>query len=518
MRMKIAYALLGALWLFAGGIFTVPVAHGASDVLVVGKAEDPRTLDPAVTMANNAWTVTYPVYQRLVRYQTKDGKGLTTVEGELAKSWTVSPDGLVWTFTLRGGQKFDDGTPVTAQAVKFSFDRLLAIKQGPADAFPSLVSVDALNDTTVKFTLSKPFAPFLYTLANDGAAIVNPKIAAHEVNGDRAQGWLSVHSAGSGAYRVASWEKGQSIVLEPNPHYGEAKPSFSKVIFKMIGEASARRLQLESGDIDIAENLPNDQLDALQKNPGVHVGEYPSLSVTYLYLNNKKGALANRDVREAISYAIDYKGIIDGILSGQAEQMRGPIPDGMWGHDKTVHQFTHNVAKAKALLKKSGVNVSKLGYLYATRDPNWEPIGLAVQANLADIGIKVDMENLAYATMRDRLGKGDFDIAIGNWAPDFSDPYMYMNYWFDSARLGLPGNRSFYVNPKVDALIRKAATQTKQSDRLALYQKAQKIVVDDAAYVYLFQKNARVAMRADLKGFVYNPMLDEIYNIATMHK
>lgn len=507
------------LALFALGVSASAAgAQTPTDVLVIGKSEDPRTIDPAVTMSNNAWSVTYPAYERLVTYKTKDGKGLTKVEGQLASSWEVSDDNLVWTFTLEDGHAFADGSPVTAEAVVYSFERLLEMGQGPSGAFPTVDSIEAEGDMTVKFTLEEAFAPFINTLAVNGAAIVNPKAAEHEEDGDLAQGYLSGHTMGSGAFTVESWEKGQSIVMVPNEHYAGDEPAFSRVEIRIIKEASARRLQLENGDLDIAENLPVDQIKAVKSSDGVTVGDWPSFSVTYLYLNNEKAPLDDPKVRGAVAQAIDYDSIVEGILLGNAIRMRGPIPKGMWGYDKSLDMAQFDTAAAAKAIEEAGLKGSKLGYLYATNDPNWEPVGLAVQAYLQQAGIEVEMQQYAYATMRDRLDRGEFDIAIGNWSPDFSDPYMFMNYWFDSKRHGLPGNRSYYTNEKVDELIHKAARISDQSEREKLYQEAQKLVMEDNAYVYLFQKNYQLPMRSNVEGYVYNPMLLDIYNIATMSK
>lgn len=511
-----------AIAFLALGLLGGPAVQAAvpAKVLVIGKSADPQTLDPDVTMDNNDWTITYPAYQRLVRYETVAGKGTTDVVGELAKSWTVSPDKLTWTFKLKRGNSFADGTPVDAAAVKFSFDRLLKLGKGPSEPFQNLASVTRVGPYTVQFHLKQPFAPFLFTLANDGAAVINPKVMAHETNGDMAQGWLAEHTAGSGAYRLVSWQKGQSLIMEPNVHYHGARPFFTKVIVKIVPDASARRLQLEHGDLDIAEMLPADQLNALKKenSRGVVVREYPSLKVTYLYLNNKKAPLNNIKVRKAIIDAVDVKAIINGILYGEGKPMNGPIPDGMWGYDPSIKPARLNVAEARKLLKSAGDSNLNLNFNFSEADPNWPTIALAVQANLADVGIHVKLEKFANATYRDRLGRGDFDIAIGNWSPDFADPYMFMNYWFDSSNGGLAGNRSFYSNPEVDKLVRAAAVDASHAKRLKLYREAQKIVVRDAAYVYLFQKNSQIAMRKNVKGFVFNPMLEMIYNIASMSK
>ena len=137
---------------------------------------------------------------------------------------------------------------------------------------------------------------------------------------------------------------------------------------------------------------------------------------------------------------------------------------------------------------------------------------------VVDVAIGSNHSRGANATMRDRVGKGDYDIAIGNWSPDFADPYMFMNYWFESDKKGLPGNRSFYENGEVDKLLRSALATTDQVARTNDYQQAQTIVIDEAAYVYLFQKNYQLAMNKDVKGFVFNPMLEQVFNISTMSK
>jgi len=264
--------------------------------------------------------------------------------------------------------------------------------------------------------------------------------------------------------------------------------------------------------------MPEDQLSNLASKPGIVVEKFPSLRVTYLYLNNKKAPLDNRDARQAIVDAVDYKGIVDGILKGQAKLMNGPIPDGMWAHDASLPVMKQDVAAADANLKKLPQKISNLNFVYSDKDANWESIGLTLQAGLAPLGINLKMEKLANATMRERLGKGDFDVAIGSWSPDFADPYMFMNFWFDSNLQGLAGNRSFYSNPQVDTLVRDAAANNDTAKRIELYQQAQKIVLKDAVYAYLYQKNYSLPMRDSVKGYVFHPMLEQVFNVAQISK
>ena len=176
-----------------------------ADTLVVGLPVDLASLDPAVAMDNKAWKVTYPSYERLVQYKTtSDGKASTEVQPSLAKSWTVSEDGLTWTFKLNTGHKFADGSPVNAQAAKFSIDRVMAVKKGLSDYFKPVASVTAPDEETVIFKLKQPFAPFLYTLAVNGSSIVNPKVMEHEKNGDMGSDYLATHTMGSGAYELTA--------------------------------------------------------------------------------------------------------------------------------------------------------------------------------------------------------------------------------------------------------------------------------------------------------------------------
>ena len=189
------------------------------DTIVVGMAVDPETLDPAVTMDNKGWQITYPAYERLVKYKVVDGKATTEVEPSLAKSWTVSDDGLTWTFTLNEGHKFADGSPVDAKAVKFSIERVQKMKKGPSDYFKVVKSIEAPDDKTVVFQLAKPFAPFLYTLAVNGSSIVNPKVMDQAKDNDMGSSYLATHTMGSGAYEITSYTPSQSIKLDAQKNY-----------------------------------------------------------------------------------------------------------------------------------------------------------------------------------------------------------------------------------------------------------------------------------------------------------
>jgi peptide/nickel transport system substrate-binding protein len=177
------------------------------------------------------------------------------------------------------------------------------------------------------------------------------------------------------------------------------------------------------------------------------------------------------------------------------------------------------VEKAKSLLKEAGYDKGlELKLIYSERRASWEQIATVLQSNFADIGVTLKIELMANPTLRDKIDRGDFELCLGAWSPDYADPSMFMNFWFDSENGGLPGNRSFYKNEKVDQLIRKALTLSDQKERTSLYNEAQDIIMVDAPYIFLYQTQAIVPMRKEVKGYVFNPMLESMYNFESISK
>jgi peptide/nickel transport system substrate-binding protein len=307
-------------------------------------------------------------------------------------------------------------------------------------------------------------------------------------------------------------------VLEAKPNYWGPKPKLKKVIIRFMRESSDQRMALESGDIDIAEEILIDQIPALEKNTNVAVRKYPSQLVQYVYLNTQKPSLNNKLIRQALNYAVDYKGIIDHVLQGRGVQMRGPIAKGMWGFNPEAFQYQKDVNKAKDLLKQAGLSKPELTLIYSERRAEWEQIATILQSNFADIGVTLKLELMANPTLRDKIDRGDFELCLGAWSPDYADPSMFMNFWFDSKSFGLAGNRAFYKNEKVDELIRKALELSDQKERVKLYNEATKIILDEAPYIYLYQQQTIVPMRKWVKGYVFNPMLESMYNFESISK
>lgn len=484
------------------------------DVLVLATSTDPQTVDPAWEMDNHAWMVLYHAYDRLMAY-----KGASTeVEPKLARSFSVSPDGKIYTFEIRQGVRFTDGTPVDAEAVRFTFERLKGIGAGPSEMFPTLERVEVAGPYTVRFILSEPFGAFLSTLAHPGASIVNPRVVRQNATADDpwARNYLAVNTAGSGPFILREWRKGERIVLEANREYWGGRPRLSRVLIRIVPESNTQRLLLERGEVDIAENLTADQIALIRDLPGIRVEQHASPFVQYVYINNRR--ITDVRLRQALSYAVDYKGVIDTVERGLGLQMRGPIPQGMVGHDPQAFQYRYDPDRARRLLQEAGYDGRELRLLFADRFAWWPALAQYLQANFAAVGVRVKLEQYAWATLRQKYQEGDFDLALGVWSPDFADPYMFMNFWFDSNNWGLAGNRAFYANSRVDELVRRAAVVTDQAERLRLYREAQAIVIEEAPYIYLYQKTLQYPMRDRVQGYVFNPMLVDMYNFPDMFK
>lgn len=486
--------------------------------LLISIPDSAGTLDPGVSMDNAAWKITYPAYERLLDY---DGES-SEVKPGLAKEWEISDDGKTYTFILDEGHKFADGSEVDADAVKYSFERILEIAKGPSDLYNIIEEITVEEPNKITFELENNFPPFLSTLAANYGGIVNPKVEDHAEDGDMGQNYLANKTMGSGPYQLDEFKKGEHYKLTSNTN-SAVQPKINTVYFQVSSDISSARLRLEKGEVDIVEGVPIDQMKVLEEESeetGINILEKPSLGVDYVYMNSGKGkeAMKNIEFRQGLSYAIDAESMVNDMFEGYATKFQGPVPEGLWGHDPDAKMYEYDPEKAEELIKKSGFEGETLDLLYSDHLNYWEQMALSLQDHLKDVGVEVNLTNVAYETMREQIDAGEFDLSLGIWSPDYGDPYMFMNYWFDSENSGLAGNRSFYENAEVDDLVREAAKITEQDEREDLYRQAQEIVNEEAAYIYIAQQEYILPMRDNITGFVYNPMLENIYNLAEMDK
>ncbi len=481
--------------------------------LVVDIGGEPGSLDPQINYDSSGFLVLGNVYDGLVRAV---GERTVTIVPDLATSWTHSPDGKTWTFTLRSGVTFHDGTPVDAAAVKITWDRLFKLDQGAAsDWIPAYVKdVQAPSPNTVVFHLKVAWSSFLSSLSSIwGTGIVSPKtVLAHQVNGDLGQKWLNDHDAGSGPWMLTQWVHGQKIVLDPYPKYwkGWSGQHVGRVIEQWPAASSTQRLALEHGDLDMdlaGMSIPD--FLAVGHDSGIVVRRYVSQNLNDILFNCTHGPLQNRLVRQALSYSFDYDTMIKAVLKGQGSRMLGIGPTGFINFVPAKHLYTYDLTKAAALLKQAGYpNGFSLDVAFVqggdTRNLEMAQIW---QADALPLGIRMNLRVLTQAEniALSHSPKTEPDVFFGGWTMDYADDAQW--YWITYYSKILPpynSNNMYYKNSRVNALLEQAAATPDPAKAKALYAQMADIVYNDAPNIWTYQGYDNVALRTNIHGYRYN--------------
>jgi len=485
------------------------IAQTPPGVLVVGQIAEPKSLDPHAVTAVNDFRILMNVYDGLVRYKS----GTLQVEPALAEEWTISDDGLTYTFELRDGVTFHDGTALTADAVKFNFDRMLDDDHPYHDTgpfplsffFSAIDTVEAVDEDTVKFTLKNPYAPFLSNLAYPTGLIVSPD-AVKEHGKD-----FGRNPSGTGPFRFAEWEANAKVVVTRNDDYWGSAPSLEAVVFRPITDANTRVAEMLSGGIDMMVEIPPDSVAQFDGN-GFNLYEQAGPHVWFLILNAKEGPFQDRRVRQAVNYAIDKKALVDNVLQGTAEIAAGPTPPAFaWAYNESLQPYPHNVDKAKELIAEAGAEGAELTF-YVTEggsgmlDP--VPMAAAIQADLAKVGFKVKIETYEWNTFLGKVNpglEGKADMAEMAWMTNDPDTLPYLALRTDAFPDKGGFNSGYYSNPKVDELLNAARSSTDQAERARLYKEMQEIVHEDAPWVFVANWKQNAATSGSVDGFELQP-------------
>jgi len=497
--------------LIAAGCTRAPAHNGTT--LVIGQVGDAVSLDPAVSVGAGDGSIMALCYERLTAIDPASPDAAAI--GELARAWDVSPDGLTWTFHLNEGHRFVSGRAVTAADVAASFERVAKVGRAPSQGLFWMKSVQAIDPATVRFTLNFPFPALAKVLSLTSGSVVDSMAAAqHAVGADSGQAWLDEHCEGSGAYGSRAWQRGQRITLIANPNAFAPPAYFKTVEFKIVPDASSRRIELEKGDLDLFAGLGAAEVERYAVLKGVTLEtSTASTSLSYLTLNTTRGALSDPRVRQAIAKAIDYDALRDQVLRGQATTPTGLIPAGVPGFDPSKPAPKRDIAAAKALLAAAG-HSQGLDLTMVVSQPG--PVSELVQANLADAGIRLRLQQMSPAALDAARTNGDFDLLYDGWIMDFPDPFIFLNLVFPTPHDGGVGNFSHYDNPKVDQLLQAAMVAADPASRAALYDRAQDMIMADQPIVMLFSPKMVFAHRSSITGVKIDPYQPNYLNVAAM--
>ncbi|WP_408158713.1 ABC transporter substrate-binding protein [Herbaspirillum lusitanum] len=414
----------------------------------------------------------------------------------LAKSWEISKDGKTYTFTLQSGVKWHDGKPFSADDVVFSVDKFLREVHPRARVIINqfVASVKALSPTRVEIKLKEPFAPFLKAFVSDNMPIV-PK---HIYDGtDYKNNPANQTPIGTGPFKFKEWKKGSYIILVCNPDYWQAgKPYLDEIVFNVIPDAASRAVAFERGDVQVlrsgdADNVDIKRLKALPNVQYTTKGWEMFAQQSYIQMNQRKPPFDNVKVRQAVMAAINRKFVVDNIFFGLGKVATGPVSSNTPFYSSDVPAYAFDLKKARALVKESGVDLSKtpvkiLSYPYGAA---WDRLAEYTRQSLEQIGFKVEIESADAGTWSKRVSDFDFDLTF-SFTSQYGDPalgvsrlYLTRNIVKGSAFV----NNQGYKNAAMDELWDKAAAATSNDERSKAYATIQKTLVEEVANGYLFE-------------------------------
>ena len=512
--------------LAATAVVTALSGAAYAKTLVYCSEGSPEGFDPAPYTSGTTFdAASRTMYNRLVEFE----HGKTSVVPGLAESWEVSDDGLEFTFHLRPGVKFqttDYFTPtrdMNADDVIFSFSRQ-ADEESPwysytpgisweyynAMSMPDLITeMVKVDDMTVKFVLSRPEAPFIANLAMDFASIVS-KEYADQLEAEGRMEMLNQQPVGTGPYTFVAYQQDAVIRYKANPDYWAGKQAIDDLVFAITTDGAVRRQKLEAGECHLMPYPAPADVAALQANDSLVVGEKEGLNVGYMAYNTQQAPFDNPKVRKALNMAINKDAINDAVFEGQATIAKNPIPPTMWGYNDAVQDDPYDPEAAKAMLEAEGVTdlSMKIWAMPVQRpyNPNARRMAEIMQADLAEIGVDVEIVSYEWGEYLDRSKEVDRDGAVLlGWTGDNGDPDNFLATLMSCDGIG-GANRAQWCYEPFEDLIQKAKVVSDIEERTKLYEQAQVVFKEQAPWLTIVHSKVFMPMSNKVKGFVMDPL------------
>ncbi|MDR7417280.1 MAG: ABC transporter substrate-binding protein [Armatimonadota bacterium] len=512
---RLAAVLLAAALTVGTGMAGAQPRIPNPDILFYGVYWEPVNLDPhAITDFGSIWMLDN-TYETLVRYKTKEVKGKIVgtidVQPHLAETVEVTPDGRTYTFKLRRGVKFHSGDELTADAVRYSINRMLTIALGPSRLISQYIdttSTQTVDRYTVRVRLTRPCPFFLSLLAaTNTAAIVNPRTV--EANGGIQPGkhneWMSRNVDGTGPFKWGVWRPGESFELVANPDYWQAPPKLRRIVFRIVRDMSTQLLLLLRGELDIVYRLPPDMTMQLIGNPDITINRENQIGMHLIYMNNKMKPFDNKKVRQAVMYALDPYAINRAAAYGYATVAKSPIPTPLEGWTDQGWPYKVDPAKAKSLLAEAGyANGFKTEIYYNAGNAEREQTAIAAQAQLRKVGIDLEIRSIPWPTFVTNYQDGKMPMfTVNAISLPVTEDFLLSNY--HSKNHGARGNYAYYTNPEVDRLIDKLVVTTDPAARRQIIRDLQRMIADDAPVGWIYNALLLYAQRKWVKGWVLFP-------------
>ncbi|WP_068675016.1 glutathione ABC transporter substrate-binding protein [Oceanobacillus sp. Castelsardo] len=483
--------------------------------LVIATHADAVSLDPHLTNDTPSADVRINIYENLV---TQD-ENMENQPG-LAESWEQIDD-TTWEFKLRQGVTFHDGSDFNAEVVKANLDRILDPEVGSAVLFMynAIKEVQVVDDYTVRIITEFPFAPLPAHLAHPGGQMMSKELIKEDYaameEGEQPGTVINAKPNGTGPFKFEERKHGQSITLVNNENYWGEPALLDSVTFKVVPEDLTRISELTTGNAHISTPLSPSDVAQVEGTDGIHVQKQESSSIGYIGFNMDKKPFDDVRVRKAISMAIDKEQIINGIYDGVGIPAQGPLAPGIFGYDKDLNGLEYNVEEAKKLLAEAGYEDGFSATIWTNDDRQRVDTATNVQAQLAEIGIDLDVEILEWGAMLDKTANGEHEMMVFGWTTVTGDADNGLYPLFHSDNVGAPGNRTFTVDKELDQYLDGARETSDQAERQELYSKAQERLVELAPFVYLLHQEYLIGVRDEVKNLTQLPtqllQLKEVY-------
>jgi peptide/nickel transport system substrate-binding protein len=477
--------LLGLSACSAGTSVGTSADGEGGNVLVAAVSARPDQFDPHKTSAYPSFQVLENVYDTLVVPNPDD----LTMEPSLATSWTTSPDNLSWTFTLRDGVTFQDGSTFDSADVVYSYNRIISEKLANSYRFVNVTSVQAPDPKTVVINLSKPTPNLLALIGAFKGMAILPENA--ETDHD-----LTTEAVGTGPFKLTSSDASSTVLTAYDGYWG-GKPKIDGVEFRYITEPAAALTALRNGEVQWTDNVPPQQIESLSNDTSVQLKSTASVDYWYMSMNYARPPFENPLVRRAIATAVDRGAVTEAARFGAARANETAIPQASFFYYDYA-PFTPDVNAAKALMQQAGVTTPiTMGLMVTDEYPETVTAAQVIASELQPIGINVEVQTVDFATWLDREDKGDFDAFMLGWLGNI-DP---ADFYEQQHITGGSSNYQGYSNPQVDQLLTQAASEVDRDKRKDLYDQAAKIIVDDVSYLYLYNPDVVQAWAPGLQGY-----------------
>jgi dipeptide transport system substrate-binding protein len=514
--------MLGASLALAGG--------AAAKTLVYCSEGSPEGFNPTLYTAGTTFDASSrPIYNRLVEFE----RGTTTIVPGLAESWEVSDDGLVYTFKLRPGVKFQSTSGFTpsrdfnADDVLFSFQRQWdanhpyhAVSNASYEYFesmgmPGLIkSIEKVDDMTVRFTLNAPEAPFIANMGMDFASVFSAEYADKMMAAGTPE-QVDLSPVGTGPFQLVDYQTDAVIRYQAHPDYWQGKAAIDTLIYAITPDASVRWQKLQAGECHVMPYPNPADLEAMSKHPDINLMQQEGLNIGYWAFNTEKPPFDRTEVRQALNMAVNKQAIIDVVFQGAGVAAKNPIPPTIWSYNDAVEDYPYDPAKAKEMLAAAGVTDLKTNIwampVQRPYNPNARRMAEMIQADLAAIGVTAEIVTYDWPEYLKRSKAGEHDTVLLGWTGDNGDPdnFLHVLLGCDAATDGT--NRARWCNKEFDDLIIAAKRTADVAERTKLYEQAQVVFKREAPWFTVAHSVVFKPLRKEVIDFKISPFGAHIF-------